>query len=375
MVRESYKENNKPNGFRTFVNVLRPIRDWLHTMKSSTPISSPISSTTGNNISGHNNHHNNSGSNSYNQDSIAGRSSVDVLSSTTLPTPIHRYTPIVNGFNGHSGHNNVSINGGPPSMMTTMDDMNGSTGGNSTGLENQFSRNAQARMSLPIMQQNKLRRQAYNQLQRRGQQAPRSLGYIYLQHKGETKQATLPNELTTIDTIRALFVCAFPRMLSMEYMSQPHVKIYIYNPSCNIFYELCDIEEVKHESVLRIHHSDPLIPLVLPPQQLPPMQSQHYATIHRLPPRVAPQVPPPPIPPAFIAQQPHHHHQQQQQQQSHMQPHLQQFTPAQQHHLQQHHQMSQHQSMTQIPLAQIPPPKPRRMIPSSYSMHRLNPQQ
>lgn len=266
-------------------------------------------------------------SNSYGHDSLAGRSSADILSSTTIPTPIHRYTPIVNGAGGHAG-------------MTTMDDLNGSTGGTSSVMENQFCRTAQARMSLPIMQQNKLRRQAYSQLQRRGQQPPRSLGHIYLQHKGETKQANLPNELTTIDTIRALFVCAFPRMLSMEYMSQPHVKIYIYNPSCNIFYELCDIEDVKHESVLRIHHSDPLIPLVLPPQQIPQVAPhQHYATIHRLPPRMAPQLPPPPMPPHMMT--------------VHMQ---QQLTP-------------------QIhPSSQIPPPKPRRMIPASYSMHRLNPQ-
>ena len=384
MTRESMKENNKPAGIKSFINVLRPIRDWLN-MKSSTPISAQIShphlslhqnngsgnnqnpqlqqqlqqqppqrqhslniigsnhnsssSSSSNNLSQHlnrnqqnnintpnnsnsNNHINNHSSNSYGE-SLTGLSSADMLSSVA-PTPIQRYTPIVNG-NG----------------MMTMDDLNGSAGGMSS-LENQFCRNASARMSLPIMQQNKMRRQAYSQLQRRGQHLPRSLGHIYLQHKGETKQANLPNELTTIDTIRALFVCAFPHMLSMEYMSQPHVKIYIYSPSCNIFYELCDIEEVKHESVLRIHHSDPLIPLALPSQVTAAPTMGHYATIHRLPPRVPPPQLHPPAPP---------------------------MPPSQQQHLMQQQMLAHHQQQLHIP-----PPKPRRMIPASYSMHRLNPQ-
>lgn len=150
--------------------------------------------------------------------------------------------------------------------------------------EDHFSRSARSRMSLPIMQHNTLRRQVYSQIQRRGPPMPRSLGHIYLQHMGETKQVNLPNELTTIDTIRALFVCAFPHMLTMEFMSQSHVKIYIYNPNCNIFYELSDIEDVRHESVLRIHQSDPLLAL-----------HQYYHTPINMMPRMhtPPRVPPP----------------------------------------------------------------------------------
>lgn len=250
-----------------------------------------------------------------------------------------------------------------------------------------FTRTATARMSLPIMQHNKLRRPVYTQLQRRGpHQQPRSLGHIYLQHKGETKQATLPNELTALDTIRALFVCAFPHMLSMDYMSQPHVKIYIYNPSCNIFYELADIEDVKHESVLRIHQSDPFHSMTLPlpsPPPPPPVQQQVAAYHKALP--LHSQLNGSTGSQIFQQQQQqiHHqfnnnHHQQvtfnnQSQLQQHQQAHSMRLTPQPiyqqvQPMIQQHHQL-----LTNPQLPVLPPPKPRRMIPQSYSLARLNP--
>ena len=279
--------------------------------------------------------------------------------------------------------------------MLTVDDLNGSNtsgsivarnNGTSTPANNvstngaevgQFVRTAQNRMSLPIMQ-HKSRRQAYSHLQRRGQHImpPRSMGHIYLQHKGETKQACLPDELTTIDTIRALFVCAFPHMLTMEFMSQPFVKIYIYNPSCNIFYELCDIEEVKHESVLRIHQSDPMTLSMAPmhlqmTHQVPQSVSMasmpsHYATLGRMAPRpMPPQVPAPPPP----------------QQQAPMPPHMMQPAPAMMNSSfhqrltpNQNGNLHQHQATQSFHhLPQIPPPKPRRMIPANYSMRRIDP--
>jgi len=289
--------------------------------------------------------------------------------------------------------------------MLTVDDLNGSntsgsiivrTNGTSTPANNvtmngpevsQFVRAAHNRMSLPIMQQNKIRRQAYSQLQRRGTHVapPRSLGHIYLQHKGETKQATLPNELTTIDTIRALFVCAFPHLLTMEFMSQPFVKIYIYNPNCNIFYELCDIEDVKHESVLRIHQSDPMslsmAPVALPVQHHPQvaqpvahsvsmasMQS-HYATLSRMTPR-PPQVPAPPPPHQPAPLPPHMMQPAPQMLNSSFHQGLNQSQHNGSNHLNHHYQHPQQQQFNHLP--RIPPPKPRRMIPSGYSMHHID---
>ena len=315
--KESAKEN-KPAaataGFKTFMSVFRPIRHWLNTTrpKTSTPISNPILQ-----------HHN------------------GMMNSDTLEDINDSIT---------SGMTNTECAGGrgPPTDSEV----------------GPFCRTAQARMSLPIMQHNKMRRRVYPQLQRRGQQVLRSMGHIYLQHKGETKQASLPNELTTIDTIRALFVCAFPHMLTMEYMSQAHVKIYIYNPSCNIFYELCDIEDVHHESVLRIHHSDPLLESALPSQvslanlsAIPHLQHP-YSTLHRLPPRLPQQFPI----------------------QSGSQSSLGQPIPQHMMHLMSqplHHQMASTPNGLSHPpaLSHIPPPKPRRMIPANYSMHGLSPSQ
>lgn len=325
--KESAKENNKPTAaasFKTFMNVFRPLRHWLNTTrpKTSTPISNPILQ-----------HHH-------------GMMSSDTLEDINASIASGMTSNGCNGRGRGGGSNDVA-----------MDDPEVS----------QFCRNAQVRMSLPIMQQNRMRRQVYSQLQRRGQQVARSMGHIYLQHKGETKQASLPNELTTIDTIRALFVCAFPHMLTMEYMSQPHVKIYIYNPSCNIFYELCDIEDVRHESVLRIHHSDPLIQSALPSQislanlSAIPHHHHRYSTMHRMPPRLPPQFPIQNGSQSSLGQP--------------IQPHMMHMMPHPMH----RHQMASTpngmQQATPPNISHIPPPKPRRMIPANYSMHGLSPTQ
>jgi SRC kinase signaling inhibitor 1 len=67
------------------------------------------------------------------------------------------------------------------------------------------------------------------------------LGLVFLQYRSETKRALLPNEITSIDTVRALFVRSFPRQLSMAYLEGPNVKIYIHDSSKDMFYELEDV--------------------------------------------------------------------------------------------------------------------------------------
>lgn len=71
-----------------------------------------------------------------------------------------------------------------------------------------------------------------------------SLGLVFLQYRSETKRALLPNEITSIDTVRALFVRSFPRQLSMAYLEGPNVKIYIHDSSKDMFYELEDVRWV-----------------------------------------------------------------------------------------------------------------------------------
>lgn len=66
-------------------------------------------------------------------------------------------------------------------------------------------------------------------------------GLVFLQYRNETKRALLPNEITSIDTVRALFVRSFPRQLSMAYLEGPNVKIYIHDSNKDMFYELEDV--------------------------------------------------------------------------------------------------------------------------------------
>ncbi|XP_016990984.1 coiled-coil domain-containing protein CG32809 isoform X2 [Drosophila rhopaloa] len=112
----------------------------------------------------------------------------------------------------------------------------------------------------------------------------RPLGLVFLQYRSETKRALLPNEITSIDTVRALFVRSFPRQLTMSYLEGPNVKIYIHDASKDMFYELEDVRshlrEIRDRSVLRLFESTEVAapPQILPggpgiPQPLPPAQA------------------------------------------------------------------------------------------------------
>lgn len=83
-------------------------------------------------------------------------------------------------------------------------------------------------------------------------------GLVFLQYRSETKRALLPNEITSIDTVKALFVRSFPKQLTMEYLDSPHVKIYIHDSSKDMFYELEDLRLVYQPccigSVLACHY-------------------------------------------------------------------------------------------------------------------------
>ncbi|RZF46355.1 hypothetical protein LSTR_LSTR014700 [Laodelphax striatellus] len=87
----------------------------------------------------------------------------------------------------------------------------------------------------------------------------RPLGLVFLQYRSETKRALLPNEITSIDTVKALFVRSFPKQLTMEYLDSPHVKIYIHDSSKDMFYELEDLRshlrDIRDRSVLRLFES------------------------------------------------------------------------------------------------------------------------
>ncbi|XP_071038407.1 coiled-coil domain-containing protein AGAP005037 isoform X5 [Parasteatoda tepidariorum] len=84
-----------------------------------------------------------------------------------------------------------------------------------------------------------------------------TLGLVFLQYRSETKRALLPNEITTLDTVKALFVRSFPKQLTMEYLDSPHIRIYIHDPAKDMFYELEDLGDIRDRSVLRIYEQEP----------------------------------------------------------------------------------------------------------------------
>jgi len=76
-------------------------------------------------------------------------------------------------------------------------------------------------------------------------------------YHNETKRAVLPNEVTSIDTVRALFVRSFPHSLSMRCFDSPSLKIYILDQLSGIFYELDDLRFVVdlYQCRLYVAHS------------------------------------------------------------------------------------------------------------------------
>ncbi|XP_045472196.1 coiled-coil domain-containing protein AGAP005037 isoform X8 [Harmonia axyridis] len=127
-----------------------------------------------------------------------------------------------------------------------------------------FRRGGKQRSSLPVVRtpSKTLERPLAELLQHHDPRYPCLLnmqGLVFLQYRNETKRALLPNEITSIDTVKALFVRSFPKQLTMEYLDSPNVKIYIHDSSKDMFYELEDLRshlrEIRDRSVLRLFES------------------------------------------------------------------------------------------------------------------------
>ncbi|XP_030629403.1 sickle tail protein homolog [Chanos chanos] len=107
-----------------------------------------------------------------------------------------------------------------------------------------FTRGSRSRASLPVVRST-------------NQTKDRSLGVLYLQYGEETKQIRMPNEVTSVDTIRALFVSAFPQQLNMKILESPNVAIYIKDDVRNMYYELSDVRSIMPHSCLKVYSKDP----------------------------------------------------------------------------------------------------------------------
>ncbi|XP_053477827.1 sickle tail protein isoform X2 [Ictalurus furcatus] len=107
-----------------------------------------------------------------------------------------------------------------------------------------FTRGSRSRASLPVVRS-------------ANQTKDRSLGVLYLQYGDDTKQIRMPNEITTVDTVQALFVSAFPQQLSMKMLETPSTAIYIKDDMRNMYYELSDVRNITDQSCLKVYHKDP----------------------------------------------------------------------------------------------------------------------
>ncbi|CAG04293.1 unnamed protein product, partial [Tetraodon nigroviridis] len=107
-----------------------------------------------------------------------------------------------------------------------------------------FTRGSRVRASLPVVRST-------------NQTKDRSLGVLYLQYGDETKQIRMPNEITSVDTVRALFVSAFPQHLTMKMLESPSVAVYVKDDMRNMYYELSDVRSITDHSCLKVYNKDP----------------------------------------------------------------------------------------------------------------------
>ncbi|XP_067869894.1 sickle tail protein isoform X3 [Heterodontus francisci] len=107
-----------------------------------------------------------------------------------------------------------------------------------------FNRGTRLRASLPVVRST-------------NQTKDRSLGVLYLQYGDEVKQFAMPNEITTMDTVHALFVRAFPKQLSMKMLESQNVAVYIKDETRNVYYELSDLRCIQDRALLKVYHKDP----------------------------------------------------------------------------------------------------------------------
>ncbi|XP_013869298.1 sickle tail protein homolog [Austrofundulus limnaeus] len=94
---------------------------------------------------------------------------------------------------------------------------------------------------------------------RLSQTRDRPKGVLYLQYGEETKLVRMPppEEISCQDSVRALFVIAFPDQLNMKMLQSPNMAIYIKDTNRNIYYNLEDVRNITSSSCLKAYHKDP----------------------------------------------------------------------------------------------------------------------
>ncbi|XP_054888932.1 sickle tail protein homolog isoform X2 [Poeciliopsis prolifica] len=108
-----------------------------------------------------------------------------------------------------------------------------------------FTRGCKARASLPAVRSN-------------CQTRDKLPGVLLLQYEGETKQVMISTEVSSHDTLQALFVTAFPHQLTMQMLQPPNMAICIKDTKRNMYYDLKDLRDITPNSCLKAYHKDPV---------------------------------------------------------------------------------------------------------------------
>lgn len=103
-------------------------------------------------------------------------------------------------------------------------------------------------------------------------------GVLYLQYGDDTKQIRMPNEITSVDTIRALFVSAFSHQLNMKMLESPSTAIYVKDETRNVYYELTDVRWVCVHELHPPYSFNSLLSSFLIPHGLLPLALWHHLT-------------------------------------------------------------------------------------------------
>lgn len=87
----------------------------------------------------------------------------------------------------------------------------------------------------------------------------RSKGVVFLQCADDVKRVNLPATVTSIDTLKALFVTSFPDRITMQDFEDGMKSVYIKDADTGTYYMLEDVGEVLNRSFLKIHEKSPSI--------------------------------------------------------------------------------------------------------------------
>ncbi|XP_043200481.1 coiled-coil domain-containing protein AGAP005037-like isoform X20 [Amphibalanus amphitrite] len=162
--------------------------------------------------------------------------------------PERRSFPLFSGGRGNNARQQPPVKGYMGSPSSSMFDDDPGIMSEAETASTGFRRGVKVRSSLPVVRTT-------------SKTMERPLGVVFLQYRNETKRALLPNEITSLDTVKALFVRSFQHQLTMEYLDSPACKIYILDSSRDVFYDMEDIRplsgrDIRDRSVLRIFETD-----------------------------------------------------------------------------------------------------------------------